>query len=59
MGDSDDESLKSLMGHDMDDDLNGEMDDIPDRDDDNDSDYEAKPKRKAKSKNDKGKKTKN
>lgn len=47
MGDSDDESLKSLMGHeDDDDDLNGDLDDLPEKDD-SDSDYDARPKKKS------------
>ena len=47
MGDSDDESLKSLMGHEDDDeDLNGDLDDVPSKDD-SDSDYDTRPKRKT------------
>lgn len=47
MGDSDDESLKSLMGHEDDeDDLNGDLDDVPSKDD-SDSDYDARPRRKT------------
>jgi len=47
--DSDDESLKSLMGHnDDDEDLNGELDDNElNEKDDSDSDYEATPSKKS------------
>lgn len=51
MGDSDDESLKSLMGHDDEEDLNGDLDDPPEKDDD--SDYEIGSRRKSKKSKDK------